>query len=142
MSGITAKESVTGLAYVNVSDWRNDFNPNDQGQKIAKQIATEGAYAGLTVCGTLETIARAIYAFILKIISYFMPENDKKGFENNHVKPAIKNAALTGAVTGMAALGLKDNVTEDHIDIEGTFDKVDKFYAKTLYPCLNNLIEA
>ncbi len=141
MSGITAKESVTGLGYVNVTNWRNDFNPNDQGQKIAKQIATEGAYAGLTVCGTLETIARAIYAFILKIISYFMPENDKKGFENNHVKPAIKNALTTVGVTSMAALGLKDNVTENYIDAQATAGKVEEFYAKT-FPCLNDLIEA
>ncbi len=136
MRPIPPSMSVSGHAYEKVTDWLNDCQCPVR--KTFKQITAEVAYAGIAILGSLETVARGVYALVLKGIAQCMGQTQKKAFIKNHVVPAGENFLACATVVGAAALSLKDNVLKfcsapggEIVNGDATMEKVMQFYFKT-----------
>jgi hypothetical protein len=104
-------------------------------RKIAKQVATEGAYVGLILFGALEMLARTVYILALKGLSLVFSLDD-------HLKEAQQNAMFSACALLALVAGLKDNIVEEgEISPDGTLELVKSFY-KQHFPCLQEMLNS
>jgi hypothetical protein len=139
MREIPISSSVGGYMYQHVTDWLNKYD--NQAERVLKQISGEVAYTGIMIFSAYETLARGVYALVLKgFCHFFIEDSKKKEFTKKQIVNAGQNFLFCASVMGGAAVSLKDNlakcsltdqVTGQIINGDTTIDKVAMFYFKT-----------
>jgi len=90
-----------------VEKWRDAHIDNP----FSKYMVAELAFGGISICSALETLANAVYALILKGVSFFVL--DKTEFETSRLQPQITYTVTNFLVLNIALLSLKENLNPE-----------------------------
>src|SRR5579863_4387920 len=124
ISSLKAGEPFSHSAVLNVMEWRDKRKNN----YAAKYLATEIAFAGITITSTLEGIAAIVAGLVVKGLSYVA--RDKDAFQAKVVQPVLKYRKYTRLAFSYSIAALFYNVTTKDKLKSKTIIEVDKFNIK------------